>query len=177
MFKIFVKGKKILVRHSKKWWFAPAVGLLSALDAYLVILPNEPILMAATTAQPKRWLSLGLWATLGSALGAASVAWLVSLGSGWILTLFHAEKLMHSHAWAASVKAIDEYGLWGLAAVSLSPLPQHAAVIVAGFAGMSVWKVFLGVLIGRLPKYLGFSYLAAKSPAKLKKWHLLPKSA
>ena len=165
------------MRQSNKWWFVPALGALSALDAYLVILPNEAILMGAVTALPKRWFICALAATIGSAIGAASVAWLVAFGSTQIMHLFHADKLMHTRAWLESAHEIRHHGLWGLALISFSPLPQHAAVIIAGLGKMKIRKVFFAVLIGRFPKYAGLAYLAAKSPAKLKKWHLLPKAA
>jgi membrane protein YqaA with SNARE-associated domain len=153
------------------------VGFLFAADAYVAILPNEPILVAAVAVQRKRWLRLALWATLGSALGAASVAWLVSAGSGWIFSLFDADKLTHSHTWIETMKAVRRYGPWGLAVVSLSPLPHHPAIIAAGLVNMPAWHVFLAAAAGRAPKYIATAYLAAKAPEKLKRWHLIPKSA
>ena len=174
---LFRKLRKDLKRYAKRWWFGPLIAGLSAADAYVVVVPNEPIIVAAVAAQPKRWLRLGLWATFGSALGAASVAWLVALGSSWILHFLHAGKLEHSHWWTESVKAIRHHGLWGLALVSLSPLPQHIAVIIAGFVKMPAWEVFVAVTAGRLPKYLATAYLGAKAPDKLRKWHLVKKAA
>lgn len=175
--RIFHRWQKSIGRYAKRWWFAPLVAVLSAADAFLLVVPNEPILVAAVTARPKRWLSIGIWATVGSAVGAAVFAWLVSLGSGWLIGLFHLSKLRHTHTWIDSVKAIRRFGLWGLALVSLSPLPQHPAVLIAGLVQMSVLDVFIAVLLGRAPKYLGIAYLAAKAPKKLRKWHLISSKA
>jgi membrane protein YqaA with SNARE-associated domain len=166
---------KRVTHYSDRWWFAPLMAFLSAIDAFVLVIPNEPIIAAGVLARPKCWLSLSLWMTLGSALGAVALAWLVSTESEWILRHFVSEKMLHSKSWHESMKLIDDYGLWGLAAVSLSPLPQHAAVIIVGLAEMPLDRIFLAVLVGRLPKYVGTGWLAAKSPEVLKRWKILPK--
>ncbi len=171
------RWKKNLKHYASSPWFGALIAALSAADAYVFVVPNEPLIVAAAAARPKQWLALGLWATVGSALGAASVAWLVSIGSGWILHVLHAGKLAHSAWWHDSLVAVHHHGIWGLALISLSPLPQHIAVFIAGLVRMPVWKVFLGVLLGRLPKYLGTAYLSARAPEKLRKWHLVKKAA
>lgn len=150
------------------------MAFLSAIDAYVVIVPNDPLVAASAFANPKKWLQVCIWMTVGSAFGAVSVAALVSTGSDWIWSHLVSEHLRHSRAWIDSMKLIHHHGLWGLALISLSPLPQHAAVIIAGLVEMPLDKVFLGVFLGRVLKYGGIAYLAAKSPQVLRKWKLLP---
>jgi len=162
-----------LVTYSSRWWYAPLLGTLSALDAYILIVPNEPIIAAGVFARPERWKSLCTWMTLGNTLGAVSLAALVSAQSEWIIDHFISAKMLDSHSWHRSVKLIDRHGWWGLMLVSLSPLPQHAAVILVGLAQMAPWKVFFGVLAGRAPKYYGIGWLAAKSPDVLRRWKIL----
>lgn len=162
-----------LGKYSSKWWYAPLLALLSALDAYVLVVPNEPIIAAGVIARPERWKSLCTWMTIGNTLGAVSLAAIVGAQSEWIMEHFVSAKMLDSRTWMRSVHLIDRHGWWGLAVVSLSPFPQHAAVILVGLARMSLWKVFFAILAGRAPKYYGTGWLAAKSPEVLRRWKVI----
>ena len=165
------KYLKWIKKSADRWWFAPAMAFLSALDAYILIVPNETIIAASVLARRKRWISLVVWMTIGSALGALSLAALLNTQSEHVLGWFG--DMTRSQEWRDSVRVIDRHGVWGLALISLSPFPQHAAVILVGLLRMSLWKVFLGVLLGRAPKYFGIGWLAVKSPDVLRRWNIL----
>lgn len=161
--------------YAGRWWFAPLLAFLSALDAYAVIVPNDPLIAAGCFAKPRKWLSLTIWMTIGNTLGALSVAALVSSNSGWIFDHLVSNHLRHSHEWKTSLRMIRHHGLWGLTLISFSPLPQHAAVIIAGLVDMPLSEIFLAVLVGHGLKYGIIGYLAAKSPHVLRKWKILPR--
>jgi membrane protein YqaA with SNARE-associated domain len=168
--KIRVWARKV-TRYSNRWWYGPAMGFILAADAFIVFIPNEPLIAFGVLAKPRKWLSLGLWMTLGSALGAALLATLVGNYSDWILSHL-SQHIYKSKSWHESVRLVNEHGLWGLALVSFSPLPQHAAVILVGLTRMPIWEVFVAVFVGRIAKYLPIAWLAAKSPAVLKRWKM-----
>ncbi len=170
---------------AERTWYLPLVAFLSALDAYVLVVPNEALLIPAVLAHANRpetrrrfgrlsWLPSALWVTVGSALGAASFAVLTSLYGEQFVEHFFPNAL-HSKEWLDSVKVIQRHGGWGLALVSLSPFPQHPAVAIAGLAKMNALVVFLAVFLGRLLKYGFFAWAAVNSPEILRKLRILPR--
>src|SRR6185437_10352303 len=91
--------------------------------------------------------------------------------------------LLRSKQWTRAVPIIQRHGTWGLALISLSPVPQHAAVAIAGLVHLPSPKVFLAVLAGRIPKYLLISWGSIKIPensSRPRRWIskiLLPRRA
>ena len=71
---------------------------------------------------------------------------------------------LHGEYWSQASKAITDYGLLGMAAISLSPFPQQPAVALCGLAHLSVPMVGLAVALGRAPKYYAFAYGATHAP-------------
>lgn len=168
---------KTVNQYSNKPWYELFMMFLSALDAYILLVPNEPLIAAGAITKPKRWLRISLWMTLGSALGALSVAALLKHWSGWILAHLVSQKLLTSKSWHDSVLLIQHHGWWGLSLISLGPFPQHAAVIFAGLSGMPLIDVFFAVLLGRGVKYVAIAWIAVHSPNLLRRWGILPEAA
>jgi len=150
------------------WWYIPLVAFLSFLDAYVFIIPNEAVLVAAVLAHRKRWFASTFWTTFGSAVGAGLFAWMAELwGERFINYLM--PMALHSKPWDETVAFLNQHGVWGLTLVSLSPFPQHLAVAVMGLAHFSPLHVFFAVMLGRFPKYLFFGWAAAYAPHWLKR--------
>ena len=163
-----------LSRYADRWWYSLLMAGLSAADAYLVIVPNEAILVAAVLIDRRRWLRMSSWMAVGSAAGATSLAWLASIyGNRLIHSLW--PSLRDAKTWLDSIRMIHDYGAWGLGLISFSPLPQHAAVIIAGLAHMDALTIFLSVLIGRALKYVLLAWGTARAPHVLRKWRLIPR--
>lgn len=153
---------------ASKWWFVPFVSFLAAADAYIFIVPNEAFLLPAILARPKKWFSVSLWITLGSAIGAASFSAFASLyGANFIQAI--APNLLSSRGWHDSEVFIQSHGKLGLALISVSPFPQHAAVALVGLAHMNVFEVLVAVFIGRGVKYVFLSWATVYSPQLLKR--------
>jgi membrane protein YqaA with SNARE-associated domain len=170
---------KILARFEKfgrNPWYPLLVALLAALDAFVIFIPNDALLISAVLARPQRWVSITFWVTLGSAVGAAIFGFLASrYGTPLVHSVF--PKIMDSKTWAEAIHVIHRHGSWGLAAISFSPLPQHAAVAIAGLAHLSYRKIFLAVLLGRLIKYLIIARCSLHAPHLLRKFGIMaPKS-
>jgi membrane protein YqaA with SNARE-associated domain len=160
------KWKKIglsLQKFASRKWFLPLVAVLSALDAFIVFIPNDALLISAVLVRRNHWIRTALWVSIGSAIGAAACAWLISLyGDSLVNQLF--PKLLDSKTWLDSSRVIQQHGSWGLAAVSLSPFPQHAAIAIAGLAHLQPFTVLGSVLLGRTLKYVFVAWCSTHSP-------------
>ncbi len=64
-------------KYGDSWWYAPIVGLLAALDSFVVIVPTDGLLVGASVLSPKLWVYNAILVTLGSTLGAVALAALV----------------------------------------------------------------------------------------------------
>jgi membrane protein YqaA with SNARE-associated domain len=153
--------------------YIPFVGLLTAVDAFVPVIPNEIVLVSAVVAQPQSWFLVYISGTIGSALGAAVFSGLASrFGARFINKVF--PHLINSKGWIDTTHYVQAKGFLGLSLVSLSPLPQHAAVAVAGMAHMAVMTVFWAVVLGRTPKYLAVCWASVYAKGALRKLKLLP---
>jgi len=57
---------------------------------------------------------------------------------------------------------IKKYGVWGIIIAGLTPLPFKVVTWTAGIFGMPLGKFTIGVLLGRMPRYIVTGYLAKK---------------
>jgi membrane protein YqaA with SNARE-associated domain len=161
-------------KFSQQKWFLLVIAFFASLDAFVFFIPTEALLIAAALVNPKRWAWTAFWVSVGSAFGATLLGFLASrYGSGFVSHLF--PELLRSKVWLHSVHVIQHHGSWGLTVVSLSPVPQHAAVAIAGLAHLSVVKIFLAVLLGRAIKYSAIAWCAINAPNVLRKLRILPK--
>jgi membrane protein YqaA with SNARE-associated domain len=174
--KFFKKSILYLEQFSGRWWYDPLLGFLAAADAYIFVVSVEAFLLPAVMVRPKKWALASLWATIGSAIGATSFAYLASRYGEPIVTHFIPDALS-SKAWIDSSKYIVEHGFLGLGFISLGPLPQHLAVAIAGLAHMKLTEVFLAILVGRGIKYFFLSWAMTHSPKLLKKLRIISDSS
>jgi membrane protein YqaA with SNARE-associated domain len=159
----------VLEKFVDRWWYPPVVGLLAAVDMFVIIVPTDGILISSSMIAPRRWLSLALCVALGSTLGALLLAALVHrLGLPWILDLFPG--VQHSRSWSWTVEFFDAYGLGIVFVVALLPLMQQPAILLAAVAGNSLWALAAVVAGGRLIKYLLMAYLGSHAPRLLNKF-------
>jgi membrane protein YqaA with SNARE-associated domain len=148
----------IMTRFAGRRGYSLLVASLALLDAFVLFVPNEALLVSAVLARREHWLRIAAWVSVGSALGAALFGFLCSrYGSALVSLLF--PSLLSSKGWTHSAHFIRHHAIWGLALISLSPLPQHAAVAIAGLAHISVKRIFFSVLLGRSLKYFLVAWL------------------
>lgn len=162
----------LIQSHADRWWYAPAIALLAALDSFLVIIPTDGLLVGASMLAPRRWIYTALIVTLGSSTGALVLAALLEY-HGLPLLLYLSPGLDETAAWNWSVKLMEDWGEVTLFLISLSPIMQQPAVALAALAGMPLVQVFLFVFFGRLLKYGFLSWLATHAPNMLNRvWGL-----
>lgn len=153
-------------RYSSRWWYAPAISLLAFADLFLVVIPTDGLLVSAVMLSPRRWLYTAALVSLGSSLGAAALAYVLSR-HGLSFLLHVSPGIEQSHAWVWTNHLMSEWGAWALFLIALSPIMQHPAIALAAFTGISETKIFLVVLAGRAIKYLFLAWAASHAPRLL----------
>ena len=141
------------------------VALFPLLDYALPFLPNQMLLVALSFLQQARWLALALTFAVASALGAFAIAAIVqSVGgsfSNW---------LAGNVDGAGQVIAfIERHGLIGLMVLALLPWPPRTAVMLCALSGLAPVQIMLAVGFGRLAPAAAIAFLAAQSPAWLRR--------
>lgn len=159
-----------LQRFVDRPWYMPAIALLAAADLFIVVVPTDGLVISSVMLRPKRWLAPAVWAGIGSALGALLLGGLSHYyGEDFVRAAFGNE-LLESANWARARDFLEKHGVYALALISWSPLPQQPAVILCGLAHMPAMGITLSVLIGRLSKYMLFAWIATHAPRLFKGW-------
>ncbi len=166
------RWRTFIEKYASSRWFTAIVAFLAAADAFVVFVPTDILLIAAVLARRKRWLAIALWVIVGSAIGAGVFGFLASkYGPAFVNYIF--PSLQDTQAWTDSAGIMRKYGFWGLAVISLGPLPQHAAVAFAGVVHLSVVEIFFAVLLGRSIKYILIAWCCVHAPNVLRKLGIL----
>lgn len=163
---------QILQRYADRLWYPPLIGFLAALDNFVIVIPNDGILISSSMLIPRRWFILALSVAIGSTLGAVALAALVELqGLPWILDLYPG--VNETKTWTLSMEFFDRYGLLLVFAVAITPFMQQPAVILASIASTPLLKLAIVIFVGRFIKFLIMAYLGSHTPRLLGKlWGL-----
>ncbi len=156
-------------RRVDRPWFLPALAGLAFIDLFCAVIPTDGLLISSVLLRPKRWLSMFLWTTTGSGLGAVALSLVVhALGEPLANRLL--ADAMASPNWIKTTAFLTDHGGWALGAMAFGPLPQQPAVVVCALAQMPLMTIFLAVWIGRGVKYGAFAWAAAYAPDWFKKF-------
>ncbi|MBK9294738.1 MAG: hypothetical protein IPM57_09890 [Oligoflexia bacterium] len=157
-----------LKKHINRVWYTPLIGLLSALDNFFVIIPNDGILISSSILSPKKWFWFALSVAIGSALGAWALAAAVELkGLPWILE--HYPGLDQTKTWVITHDFFKQYGLAVVFVIAITPLLQQPAVILASLAEAPLLELTIVIFVGRFIKYLIMAYVGSHTPKLLNK--------
>jgi membrane protein YqaA with SNARE-associated domain len=159
---------KRLQTFADRLWYGPFIGILAALDNFIVIIPNDGILISSAMLVPRRWFWFALCIAIGSVIGASSLAAFTQYhGLPWVLDIFPG--IDQTETWTWTVKFFEEYGLLLVFAVAVTPFVQQPAVILASLAGRSLFHIALVIFVGRFIKFLAMAYVGAHTPKLLTK--------
>jgi membrane protein YqaA with SNARE-associated domain len=163
---------QILQRYAGRYWYPPLIGFLAALDNFVIVIPNDGILISSSMLIPRRWLILALCVAVGSTVGAIGLAALVELqGLPWIFNLYPG--VNETKTWILSMEFFERYGLLLVFAVAITPFMQQPAVILASLARTPLLELALVIFVGRFIKFLIMAYLGSHAPRVLGKlWGL-----
>lgn len=94
---------------------------------------------------------------LVGALGGSTIGYLLGkyLGHPVLIWLFSKKKIDYAEGY------IKKYGMWGVIVAALTPIPFKLVTWSAGAFEMPFGRFFLGVIIGRIPRYLLTAYVGA----------------
>lgn len=161
-----------LQRFAERIWYPPFIGLLAGLDNFILIIPNDGILISSCILTPKRWLALAINVSIGSTLGAMALAVLVEYhGLPWLLEVYPGIDQSSTWLWAEGLFA--HYGLLFVFLVAASPLMQQPSVLLAALAKTNLLTLAAIIFAGRTIKFLIMAYIGSHAPYLLNRlWGL-----
>ena len=159
---------RFLQRFVDRVWYPPLIGFLSALDNFIIIIPNDGILISSSMLTPKRWFNLAVCVSIGSTIGAMLLAALVEYqGLPWILDMYPG--VNETAVWKWTDQFFAQYGLLVVFIVAITPIMQQPAVILAALAFTPIAEVGAIVFAGRFVKFLAMAYAGSHAPRLLNK--------
>lgn len=155
-------------RFTDRIWYPPLIGLLAFLDAFVIIIPTDGLLISSVLLKPKRWINLALCVSIGSTFGALILFYLVkSHGLPVILNFFPG--IDNGEMWIWTETFFQKYGLLLVFFVAATPLFQHPAIILAALAHTNFFLMLFVTLAGRILKYMIMAYISSHSPRLITK--------
>ncbi|MGZ3712065.1 MAG: YqaA family protein [Bdellovibrionota bacterium] len=157
--------KQKLIGYVRSFMSSPRypflVALVGFLDMFLLIVPNDLLLVSGVLANPKRWRSSAFIVTLGSTFGVWALALFLLAGYSTFLGTPLQE---HSPIWIETQRNFRIYGDWAILLGAAAPVPVQIFVIAAVWAKIPVGKIVLLVFAGRLIKYFTLAFMASRFP-------------
>ncbi len=158
-----------LKHYASRPWYVPLLAFLAAADLFIFVVPTDALVVSAAMLKPKRWFWIGLAIALGSTLGCALLGILIQQYQSQILTFLHID-VAGAGEWSRFRETVEAHGAWAMVLVALGPFPIPPAVVAAAVGGMSITKLTLGVLVGRVVKYLLFAWLGSHTPGLVQRF-------
>ncbi len=151
-----------------KPWYPPLLAFIATIDAFLIVIPTDILLISSVLLVPRKWISLFVWLAIGSSLSVLIIASLTETqGLPFLLKYF--PHLLQSEMWAWSDQFMHHYGIWAIFLIALSPIMQHPMIALAGLAQLPLAEIALMYFAGRFIKYAIVAWVTAHAPHLLKK--------
>lgn len=147
-----------------KPWFPYLLFIGAFLDIWVVVLPTDALVVAATLAHPRIWKRLAVAFVVGSTLGGASLSW-ISQNYGFEILNYFFVGIQSTAAWLWAEAQMDRFGLVTVFLVGATPFGQQPFIILASLAHNSVFAVTAALFFGRSIKYGLLGWLCSHSPA------------
>jgi membrane protein YqaA with SNARE-associated domain len=159
---------QVLQKFADRIWYPPFIGLLALLDNFVVIIPNDGILISSSMLTPRRWFLLALSVAIGSTIGSVLLAAFVETrGMEWILEVYPG--LHETASWIWTKNFFDKYGMILVFVVAMTPFMQQPVIIMASLAQSPLILLASIVFSGRFIKFLIMAYLGSHAPRYLNK--------
>jgi membrane protein YqaA with SNARE-associated domain len=165
IFKIHAYLQSLLQRHAVTTYYPAFTGLVACGCAVSAI-PFVPVLMAAVLISPAQWRSISLFTSMGSALGGVLVL-IIFHHLGWVQVMESHPEWFASDMWQMMLHWLTDWGVWALAVIAATPLPQSPALFFLAMTDQSWWAMWGALAGGKLIKYGSVAYLTARFPEKL----------
>ena len=147
-------------------YYPLVVALIAFTSTATFSFPFVVVLIPAVLLAPRRWLLLGVITGLASGIGGGVLVEAFQfLGRELVIERF--PQLVDSGKWQQAVAWVHEYGLFALAIIAGSPIPQTPAVFVYSLAEPSTLGAMLAIGAGKTAKYVFLAWLTARYPARV----------
>lgn len=165
---IIIRYVQWLEQFADRPWYPLLISVLSVLDNFLIVIPNDGILVASSMLVPKRWFVFALFVSIGSTLGSVLFSLVVEVqGLPWIIEYFPG--INQTEFWIWTEKFFNEHGVVIVFVVALLPITQHPALILAGLSHTPLITLIVVIFLGRFLKFQLMAYLGSHSPKLLKR--------
>lgn len=159
---------KWVQHYSDRPWYPEFIGVLAALDYWILILPTDGLVISGVIFSPKRWLRYAIMIPILSTIGAVTFAIFIGeQGLPYIQTRWPG--IETTAVWMWTETFFDQYGLLVVFLIAATPFAQHPAIMIAALAQSPYPKIALAVFLGRLLKYVILCWVASHAPKLLNK--------
>jgi hypothetical protein len=155
--------------------FPIIAALIVTADFFFPLLPSTALVVFASLVAPRKWWSIAVGCSVGSALGCLIIATLFQ-EFGWMVINYLFGDLRAAPQWQTIEWAIQKFGIFALFLMSFLPMPLRVPTLITAVGGIPAYGIALTVLFGRLLGYGALAGLAAKSPDRLLRLPLIGKS-
>jgi len=150
-------------------WVYPTSTLIGVLEASVIPLPMEPVIIPIMASRPKSVWLIALCLVIGNLIAGALIYWVIAELAPTAL-----EPLV---AWLGAevqyddaLKRVREDGFWALVLLDLTPIPFQIGIAAAGAAKFSFPLFLLTVLIARGIRYFALAGLVLAIGSRAQKW-------
>lgn len=151
-------------RFAAKPWYPFFVAFLNGADIYIMVVPNDALLISAVNASPQYWFFIGALVAAGTACGVGSLASLAMMfGTEWMRSSF--PTVFESSMFESCSWYMQQYGGWAIFVGAISPIIIHVFAFVGIMAEMNLFVMIIAVFLGRMVKYCTLAYLTVHVPS------------
>lgn len=157
--------RKLLDRSVGHRYYPVVVALIAFASTASFSFPFVIVLIPAVLLAPRRWLLLGVLTGIASGIGGAVLVELFQY-MGRELVLERYPQLVDNAHWQSASAWLHAYGLFALAIIAGSPIPQTPAIFVYSLAEPSTIGVLVAIGIGKTVKYVFLAWITARYPSR-----------
>ena len=157
--------RKILDLSAGHSYYPLVLALIAFVSTATFSFPFVIVLIPAVLLAPRRWLVVGLLAGMASGLGGGVLVEVFQF-MGRELVIARYPQLVESKYWQVASEWLHSYGLFALAIIAGSPMPQTPAVFIYSLAEPSTLGAMLSIGAGKTVKYVFLAWLTSHYPAR-----------
>ena len=146
-------------------YYPLVVALIAFTSTATFAFPFVIVLIPAVLLAPRRWLLLGLITGIASGIGGGVLVEVFQF-MGRELLLARFPQVSGSEYWLMISGWLHDYGLFALAVIAASPIPQTPTVFLYSMADPSTVGAMLAIGLGKTIKYVFLAWLTARYPAR-----------
>jgi membrane protein YqaA with SNARE-associated domain len=155
------------VKWSKKPNAERALALLTAAEGIFFPIPTDPLLMAMTFSETKKWFRFAVIAIVASLTGGV-VGYLVGWGllesvGRWIINAFHLQEGFDTLG-----QQFQDNATVAVFTAAITPIPYKLITLTAGAFRINFAAFFIASVLGRGSRFLLVAFAAKTLGAKYK---------